>query len=111
MNDILIRFSKDIWSIIHEFFRVIWNELVFRSRAQNLGEQVAAKMKGRDAMIRSQQDQLAYQAGSIQANGHEISGLKNLLTHKDKEAMSLKKDKRSLEFRLREQTFRNKRRR
>lgn len=62
-------------------------------------------------MIRSQQDQLAYMAGSNQAKDRALHDHQDQFTRKDKLIERLIKDKRSLEFRLRDQTFRNRRRR
>lgn len=111
MKQIVSSVFGELWHIIVGVFRGIWNELLFPGRKKIPEDSLLRKNKGQYGMIRSQQDQLSSQAGELEGKEREIVRLQALLEEKSKECEALEKMVSSLEFTLREETFRSKRKR
>ncbi|HEY9078072.1 MAG TPA: hypothetical protein VIO61_16165 [Anaerolineaceae bacterium] len=69
-------------------------------------EQGCSLVRADKALIRSQQNDLIYQAGEIKEQNRTIRELEDLLTQKDKEIRYLTDTIRSLEFQLQEANHR-----
>ena len=111
MREIIAGTLGGLLGVIVHFFQTVWDELVFPPHHITNEEYLKSKVKDQYGIIRTKDGNISYLQGQMREHDHTIRDRDQLLTQKDKELEDLRKKIQSLEWRLREERTRNKRRR
>ena len=102
---------RELGGIPKHFSQTIRDELLFPSGHETYEDYLRSKVKDQYGLIRLKEENISYLRGQMRGRDHTICDKDQLLTQKDKELQDLRQKIRSLEWQLREERDRNKRRR
>ncbi len=111
MRDIIAGTLRELGGIPIHFFQTIKDEFLFPSGPETYEDYLRSKVKDQYGLIRLKEENISYLQGQMLGYDHTLRDKEQLLTQKDKELMDLRLKIRSLEWQLREEWDRNKRRR
>jgi len=111
MREIIAGTLKELGGIPVHFFQSIKDEFLFPSGLETYEDYLRSKVKDQYGLIRLKEESISYLQGQLQGYDHTLRENDQLLTQKDKELKDLRQKIRSLEWQLREEWDRNKRRR
>jgi len=111
MREIIAGTLRELGGIPVHFFQSIKDEFLFPSGLETYEDYLRSKVKDQYGLIRLKEESISYLQGQMQGYDHTLRENDQLLTQKDKELKDLRQKIRSLEWQLREEWDRNKRRR
>ena len=111
MREIIAGTLRELGGIPVHFFHALLDEFLFPSGPETYEDYLRSKLKDQYGLIRLKEDNISYLQGQMLGYDHTLRDKEQLLTQKDKELMDLRLKIRSLEWKLREEWDRNKRRR
>jgi len=111
MQKVILGTLRELGGIPVHFFHSIRDELLFPSGPETYEDYLRTKVKDQYGLIRLKEENISFLQGQMRGYDHTLRDQDQLLTQKDKELQDLRQKIRSLEWQLREERDRNKRRR